>query len=207
VELPGVGRSTAAAIAAFAFGERAAILDGNVKRVLSRCYGVDGDLWKLAERLLPRKHVETYTQALMDLGATVCTRTPRCDACPVAKQCVARKEDRIHELPAPRARKPLPTRDTNWFVYRHAGAVLLEKRPSPGIWGGLWCFPEKPLYRAVPGKRLPVIEHGFTHFRLRIQPLLCDVKPTNAPGIWLDLDDAAQAAVPAPVKKLLARLH
>src|SRR5688572_31494471 len=107
-ELPGVGRSTAAAIAAFAFGERAAILDGNVKRVLSRCFAVEEErrLWPLAESLLPRKGMETYTQALMDLGATVCTRTkPRCERCPVRNACAARKEGRISELPAPRARK------------------------------------------------------------------------------------------------------
>src|SRR5688572_2049887 len=109
-QLPGIGRSTAAAIAAFAFGERAAILDGNVKRVLARCFGEAGDLWALAERLLPNKDIETYTQALMDLGATLCTRTPGCDACPVSEQCIARKEGRIHELPAPRPRKPLPLR-------------------------------------------------------------------------------------------------
>jgi A/G-specific adenine glycosylase len=203
-ELPGVGRSTAAAIAAFAFGERAAILDGNVKRVLSRCYGVNHGLWNLAVRLLPRRNIETYTQALMDLGATVCTRTPKCSACPVARQCVARREDRIHELPAPRARKALPLRKVSWFVYRHAGQVLLERRPSSGVWGGLWCFPEKEIASGRRKRKLEPIDHGFTHFRLRIQPWLCE--GARPEGFWLDLEDALSAAVPAPVRALLARV-
>lgn len=226
-ELPGVGRSTAAAIGAFAFGERAAILDGNVKRVLARCFAVEGDeraLWRLAEKLLPRRGIETYTQALMDLGATLCTRhKPRCDACPVARQCIARKEKRVHELPAPRRRKPLPQRRVTWLVLRHAGEVLLEKRPAPGLWGGLWSFPEAParniesycrtsLGCAVRTKRkLEALEHGFTHFRLRIRPLLCEVasraQRAAAPGhLWLNLEDAAQAALPAPVRTLIVSL-
>jgi A/G-specific adenine glycosylase len=204
-QLPGVGRSSAAAIAAFAFGERAAILDGNVKRVLSRCYGVSGDLWALAGRLLPEEGVETYTQALMDLGATVCTRTPDCGVCPVAAQCVARKEDRVHELPARRVRKPLPLRRVTWFVYLHRRSVLLERRPSSGVWGGLWCFPEQPALGARGATKLPVIEHGFTHFRLRILPVLCAVRRERG-GLWIDLEEAARAAVPAPVRRLLQEL-
>jgi A/G-specific adenine glycosylase len=226
-ELPGVGRSTAAAIAAFAFGSRAAILDGNVKRVLARCFAVDGDekeLWRLAERLLPRKAIETYTQALMDLGATVCTRRkPRCDACPVVKQCIARKHDRVDEFPAARRRKPLPQQSVTWLVLRHRGEVLLEKRPAPGIWGGLWSFPEAPARniesycRSALGcelestKKLEPLEHGFTHFRLHIRPLLCEVDGkaprAEAPGrLWIGLADAVGAAVPTPVRKLIARL-
>jgi A/G-specific adenine glycosylase len=205
-ELPGIGRSTAAAIAAFAFGERVAILDGNVKRVLARCFAETNDLWPLAERLLPRKGVEVYTQALMDLGATVCTRKPDCGACPVRTDCVARKTDRIAELPTPRPRKPLPLRKTTWFVYRSAGRVLLERRASPGIWGGLWCFPEKKVFNGGKAVRLAPIEHGFTHFRLRIQPLLHEVGSAKD-GWWVDLDDALQAAVPAPVKRLLQDLQ
>jgi A/G-specific adenine glycosylase len=208
--LPGVGRSTAAAIAAFAFGERAAILDGNAKRVLSRCFARAGDLWPLAERLVPGKGIETYTQALMDLGATVCTRAnPGCARCPLARRCVARREGRIGELPAPRKRKPLPTRRATWMVLLHGGDVLLERRPSTGIWGGLWSFPESAAGYAIrKRKRLPVIEHGFTHFRLRVQPLLCRVgKLRETPGrIWLPLQDAVAAAVPAPVRALLAQL-
>jgi A/G-specific adenine glycosylase len=210
-ELPGIGRSTAAAIAVFAFGERAAILDGNVKRVLARCFGTEDNLWVLAQRLLPRQGVETYTQALMDLGATVCTRNPECGACPVKARCVARKTGRIAELPAARPRKPLPTRRVTWFVFMHERKVLLERRPSSGIWGGLWCFPEKALLKTKNAVRLPRIDHGFTHFRLRIQPLLIEGKPAGGAGetagLWIDLDDARAAAVPAPVRTLLGELH
>src|SRR5215208_4214476 len=188
-QLPGVGRSTAAAIAAFAYGERAAILDGNVKRVLSRVFGISEkhSLWKRAERVLPQRGIETYTQGLMDLGATVCKRIPDCTTCPLKARCIARKTGRIAELPAPRAKKALPRRNASWFVFLQEGKVLLERRPSPGIWGGLWCFPERRPANCRVVAKLPVIEHGFTHFRLRIQPLLClGVSPKS--GFWIDLD-------------------
>jgi A/G-specific adenine glycosylase len=210
-ELPGIGRSTAAAIAVFAFGERAAILDGNVKRVLSRCYGIEGEkrLWQLADRLLPKRDVEIYTQALMDLGATICSRAPDCGACPVKARCVARRTGRIDELPAPRPKRPLPLKKTTWSIFVHAGKVLLERRPSSGIWGGLWCFPERPLIKARTMRKLEPIEHGFTHFRLRIQPLLCEMGTALDAGAgsrWIDLHEATQAAIPTPVKKLLQDL-
>jgi A/G-specific adenine glycosylase len=142
--LPGIGRSTAAAIAAFAFGERAAILEGNVKRVLARHRGIKGfpgtpkveaELWKIAEALLPKRGIETYTQALMDLGATICTRAmPRCNECPVAADCTARNDDRVTELPSPRPAKSRPSRAVRMLLMEHAGAILLEKRPDAGIW-------------------------------------------------------------------------
>jgi A/G-specific adenine glycosylase len=212
--LPGVGRSTAAAIAVFAFGRRAAILDGNAKRVFARCFGVEGEkrLWELAERLLPSRGVRTYTQALMDLGATVCARAnPACERCPVAARCVARRENRIHELPGRRARAPLPLRHATWYVLLHRGQVLLERRPGVGLWGGLWTFPETRVPGAAKPRRLPPVEHGFTHFRLRAQPLLCAVRKATprveAPGrMWVDVADAAGAAVPAPVRALLKSL-
>ena len=225
--LPGVGPSTAAAIAAFAFGRRAAILDGNVKRVLARRFGVQGEKaqWALARDLLPEKDIETYTQALMDLGATVCTRAnPACGRCPVAGECVALREDRIDQLPAPRKRKALPRRRANWLVLLHRDAVLLERRPAAGIWGGLWSFPEGPATGlrdycrrtfaadiAAP-RRLPVVEHGFTHFRLDLQPLLCRLtrRPARDPRggrVWLALSDADTAPLPAPVRALLSGLR
>ena len=225
--LPGIGPSTAAAIAAFAFGRPAAILDGNVKRLFARRFGVEGDKaqWTLAQKLLPARAIETYTQALMDLGATVCTRTrPSCERCPVAGDCVARREGRIGELPAARKRKPLPLKQATWLVLLHKGSVLLQRRPGTGIWGGLWVFPE--LVSGSPGvfcrkvlgcdvkqvQRLPEIQHGFTHFKLRVQPVRCTVQKilprAEAPGrIWLVVDDAVRAAVPAPVKKLLLELN
>jgi A/G-specific adenine glycosylase len=231
-KLPGVGRSTAAAIAAFAFGERAAILDGNVKRVLARHFGIEGWpgakpveslLWVRANAVLPKAGIETYTQALMDLGATVCTRhVPRCGACPVRSGCKARKSNRTAEIPAPRPRKVQPRREVTWLLLLDKTKILLEKRPAPGIWGGLWSFPEAPL-KDVDGycrrdlgcdvdskKALEPLEHGFTHFRLRIRPLLCEVSRTphlESPGrLWIDLGEAAAAAVPVPVRKLITRL-
>jgi A/G-specific adenine glycosylase len=230
--LPGIGKSTAAAIAAFAFGERAAILDGNVKRVLARYCGIPGwpgeksietALWERANRLLPKAGIETYTQALMDLGATVCVRTPKCEACPVSRACVARKENKTAEIPSPRPRKALPQKAVTWLLLLDRGQILLEKRPAPGIWGGLWSFPEAPA-KDVDGhcrrsfgcqvrstKILEALEHGFTHFRLRIQPLLCQVARTpnaQSPGsLWVDIDEVSEAAVPAPVRTLVSRIN
>jgi A/G-specific adenine glycosylase len=210
--LPGVGRSTAAAIAVFAFGRRAAILDGNARRVLARCFAVEEEkeLWKISEQLVPHRDVPAYTQALMDLGATLCMRRPDCARCPVKGSCVARREDRVHELPAPRAHKPLQLRRATWLVLRRNDEVLLERRPSPGIWGGLWCFPERLSgYAARAGRKLSPIEHGFTHFRLRIQPLLYRArKAPDAPELrWMRIADVAAAAVPAPVRAFIASLR
>jgi A/G-specific adenine glycosylase len=210
-ELPGVGRSTAAAIAVFAYGERAAILDGNARRVLARAFALSDEksLWERAERLVPRRGVGRYTQGLMDLGATLCTRVaPRCERCPVARMCVARKEKRTAELPAPRERRELPQKQVTWLVLRRAGAVFLERRPAPGIWGGLWCFPELNGRRPRGARALPPIEHGFTHFRLHIRPLLVQGNRGLTPnaGRWLRLEEAKRAAVPAPVRTLLVEL-
>jgi A/G-specific adenine glycosylase len=229
--LPGIGRSTAAAIAAFASGARGAILDGNVKRVLARHRGIAGfpgdvkverRLWQEAETLLPLREVATYTQALMDLGATVCVRAkPRCDACPVARDCVARREDRVDELPAPRPKRALPLREVTVLLLERKGEILLERRPAAGVWSGLWSLPEIETTRDVaahcrsrfgvkvaPRAPLPAIEHGFTHFRLTLHPLPCAVREetqrAQEPGlVWMPLDEIAGAALPAPIKKLL----
>ncbi|MCC7218129.1 MAG: A/G-specific adenine glycosylase [Burkholderiales bacterium] len=232
--LPGIGRSTAAAIAALAFGARAAILDGNVKRVLARHRGIDGwpgspkveaALWKVAEAELPARAVAAYTQGLMDLGATVCTRaSPRCDACPVAADCVARRAGRTAALPAPRPRKELPHRSVRVLLIERGGEVLLEKRPPTGVWSGLWSLPECPLdgdvcdvVRARFGARvdvrdaLPPIEHGFTHFALTLHPQRVAARrwPARAEApetLWLSPADAQHAALPAPIRKLLRSL-
>ncbi|MGH8665960.1 MAG: A/G-specific adenine glycosylase [Burkholderiales bacterium] len=229
--LPGIGRSTAAAIAALSFGVPGAILDGNVKRVLCRVFGIEGDpgssatlhqLWSLAERLVPAREVEAYTQGVMDLGATVCLRrAPKCDICPVQAACVARSQGRIGELPRARVRRPRPERSVAMLVLHHAARVLLQKRPPAGIWGGLWCFPEAELdddpaavcmqrfgARGVQIASLPTLEHGFTHFRLRIHPVRVEIAELSAqaaePGtVWLALDEARTAAIPTPVRKLL----
>jgi len=229
--LPGVGRSTAAAIAAFASGAVGAILDGNVKRVLSRHAGIAGypgdpkvekRLWERAEALLPPREIETYTQAMMDLGATICLRArPRCEACPVARDCVARQEGRIAELPAPRPKRPLPQRAVTVLLLERTGEVLLERRPSTGIWSGLWSLPELERGRDAAAhcrarfgvdvmlqRALPPIEHGFTHFRLTLHPQPCAVRAgghrAEEPGLlWLPLAEVSGAALPAPIKKLL----
>jgi A/G-specific adenine glycosylase len=220
--LPGIGRSTAAAIAVFAFGARAAILDGNVKRVLARVFGIDGfpgdkaveaRLWALAESLLPERELVAYTQGLMDLGATLCTRSrPRCGDCPLAAQCVARREGRIGELPTPRARRTVPQRSVRVLVLRHRGRVLLEQRPPHGIWGGLLSLPELPdgklPRRYVDAVPLPVVRHAFTHFRLDIAPLALKVsrRDTAQEGVWLSLKEIDEAPLPAPIRKILGNL-
>ena len=234
LELPGIGRSTAAAICVFAFGARRAILDGNVKRLLARRFGIAGypgnagveaRLWRKAEQQLPLRNVEAYTQGLMDLGAAVCVRgKPCCDVCPVARECVARRRGKIRELPAPRPRRALPQRYTRMLVLLHAGQVLLEKRVASGIWGGLWSLPEvdpdadvaalcaqRYGAKVVMHEALPTVAHGFTHFKLDIRPhkvMVAGVTPhAAAPGvIWLPLEESFGAAIPAPVRRILARL-
>lgn len=227
--LPGIGRSTAAAIAAFAFGQRQAILDGNVKRVLTRVFGIEGwpgdkavetRLWALAESLLPKSEVQAYTQGLMDLGATCCTRSrPHCQACPFAGDCIAHCQGRQGELPGPRPRKSLPEKSVAMLVLVRAGEVLLEKRPPSGIWGGLWSLPECPEaadplfaaqalgYRAEAARPLPGFTHVFTHFRLFIRPWALQVtaRPQAAEPsrLWLALDDLEGAALPTPVRRIL----
>jgi len=232
--LPGVGRSTAAAIAAFAFGVRGAILDGNVKRVLARHRGiecfpgeaaVEKQLWIVAEALLPARGIENYSQGLMDLGATVCTRSePRCDACPVAGDCVARVQGRVDQLPSPRPRKSVPKRELKVLLIERAGELLVERRPATGIWSGLWSLPELPADADVPEALLgrfgieaatidaltPVV-HGFTHFTLTLHPLRIAVRrwqprAESPECLWLARDDATSAALPAPIKRLIRDL-
>ena len=233
--LPGIGRSTAAAIAVLAFGAREAILDGNVKRVLARHRSIAGypgapkvaaRLWQAAHAMLPARDLEVYTQGLMDLGATVCVRKqPKCGICPVRADCAALREGRVNELPAPRPRKPLPQRAVRVLLIERGGEILLEKRPANGIWGGLWSFPELPLdadigvslrtrfaVEATLCQELPTIAHGFTHYALTLHPCRVGVSEwpgrAEAPGfVWLSPADAHGAALPAPIKKLLRSLR
>ena len=198
--LPGIGPSTAAAIAAFAYGERSPIMDGNVKRVFTRHFGIDGDpqkraveqrLWALAHAQLPTEDgpgidadMRAYTQGLMDLGATLCKRgSPDCGRCPVKESCVALREARQHELPTPRSRKPLPERETLLLLIECNGAAWVEPRPNEGIWGGLFSLPEamdtsalrqalldRQINSAPPMEKLTPLVHTFTHFRLTMHP-------------------------------------
>lgn len=230
--LPGIGRSTANAIAVFCFGVQAPILDGNVKRVLCRWRGVEGfpgspavekSLWQLAEALLPAGDCGTYIQAQMDLGAGVCSRgRPRCSDCPLAEDCVARREDRVGELPAARPRKALPEREIVVLAIAADGRVLLEERPAAGIWGGLWSLPELPAdadargvlesrgWRVRECRPLPELVHVFTHFRLTLRPLLvvAEALPQAAEAgqHWLSAEEIESAPLPAPIRKLLEGL-
>jgi len=234
-QLPGIGRSTAAAIAVFAFGQRSAILDGNVKRVLARVFGIPGwtgmsavekHLWEVADSLLPQTRVEAYTQGLMDLGSSLCSRSkPACTRCPLADACVAYRENRTAELPTPKPRKGLPQREATLLILMSGNEILLEKRPTRGIWGGLWSLPEvadgedaqqAALVRygleTVTRSAMTKLVHTFTHFRLNItpQPLLVKKRlPLAADSrvVWLDIEEAYGAALPAPVRKLLGQLQ
>jgi A/G-specific adenine glycosylase len=229
--LPGIGRSTAGAIAAFCFGERAAILDGNAKRVLARHWAIEGDpaSSSVARRLWERAHLElpsaarmaAYTQAIMDLGATVCTRKqPDCPHCPVKASCLARRLDRTAELPTARARRERPVRNAHVLIALAGQAVLLQRRDPKGIWGGLLCLPQfaskAELVRRArslgAGIRslvsLPPRRHALTHLTLAIEPYLA---VTDAPGPaaesdssrWYALGKIDQAPLPAPHRALL----
>ncbi len=194
--LPGIGRSTAAAIAAFAYGERSPIMDGNVKRVFTRCFGIFGPtteravetaLWAQADAMMaaapPSLDMSGYTQGLMDLGSQCCTRSrPNCDICPLRKGCYACAQGRQHELPTPRQKKAVPDRQCAMLILNHQGRILLEQQPSPGIWGGLWSLPRYDTASALlqdcgvmgftdePPCRMASLTHVFTHFRLGIEP-------------------------------------
>jgi A/G-specific adenine glycosylase len=199
-KLPGIGRSTAAAIAAFCFDERAAILDGNVKRVLARHVGFESDLvsaaaqrelWAYAESLLPAPaQMAHYTQGLMDLGATVCLpRQPQCDVCPLNATCVARRSGRTAELPLKSRRTQRGERSNVLLWLRHRGDVLLVRRPERGVWAGLWSLPEFSDLRSAraaaatwrgKGKLLPVIRHALTHLDWHLRPLRWELPPRTA---------------------------
>ncbi len=230
--LPGIGRSTAAAICVFAHGGRHAILDGNVKRVLARYHGVRGSmastavldqLWRHAETMLPRRRVEPYTQGLMDLGAGVCLRkNPVCSQCPLQADCVAHRDELTHVLPEPRARAATPKRKTVMLILQCKNKILLEKRVASGIWGGLWSLPEtatpKDLARICNERygmkvqtqtALPPLAHAFTHFRLHIKPLLLTVQAPGKRSVksasvrWFSKSAALAAGIPAPIRKIL----
>jgi A/G-specific adenine glycosylase len=226
--LPGIGRSTAAAIAAFCFGERAAILDGNVKRVLTRALGYAEDLattagerglWAEAESLLPPAHdIGAYTQGLMDLGAGVCTlRRPRCEGCPLAASCVAYREGEPQRYPV-KTRRLVRGERTNVLLWLAApGQVWLERRPGTGVWAGLWSLPAFEDLHALrqatrdwpgQGRALPVISHALTHFDWQLQPWrheLAHAVPAPLPnGRWWPLAEALRLGLPAPVRRLLA---
>ena len=240
--LPGIGKSTAAAIAAFAYGARAAILDGNVKRVFCRVFGVEGfpgqaavekHLWQRAEAMLPEREIEAYTQGLMDLGATLCTRTrPACDRCPMQSRCIAHASGRTSELPARKPKKAISEKSTVMLVVVHEGEILMEQRPPEGIWGGLLSLPElnrlssensdvdldEQLTLALSSfgdidevMMLSSFVHGFTHYRLSVMPVHVTLRQRHVMAAqsdyqWRALAQISEAALPSPVRKLLATL-
>ena len=231
--LPGIGRSTAGAIAALSMDLRAPILDGNVKRVLARYLAADGypgdaavaaQLWRAAESFTPTRRVNHYTQAMMDLGATLCTRSqPDCPHCPVRAGCQAARQGRQAELPASKPRKALPQKATLMPLLVNAEhAVLLRRRPPSGLWGGLWSLPELDDLAALDAlldsralqagarQRLSELKHSFSHFQLTIQPWLVQVTPAGnvvaePDWLWYNLAHPPRLGLAAPVKKLLKR--
>jgi A/G-specific adenine glycosylase len=230
--LPGIGRSTAGAILAQVLGQRHPILDGNVKRVLSRWHAVPGwpgtaqverRLWELADRHTPERRPGEYAQAIMDLGATVCRRSaPACGACPVSLGCEARRLGRQREFPAARPQRPRPRRHTRMLLLRDgSGAMLLERRPPRGVWGGLWCPPELGEESATDwaartlgagidlAAPLAAVRHGFSHFELEIEPLPARLVGTPTclmePGrwVWYNARSPAKLGLASVVRRLI----
>ncbi|MGC9385700.1 MAG: A/G-specific adenine glycosylase [Hydrogenovibrio sp.] len=232
--LPGIGRSTAGAILSIACGQRQPILDGNVKRVLCRYDAVEswsGDkqtearLWQRADALTPDTRFDDYAQAMMDLGATLCTRSrPNCQACPIRENCQAWRNGRVAEFPFPKPKTRKPTREVAMLLLQNlSGDIFLQKRPEKGIWGGLWSFPEAPeaaVSNQIKNKvetdcearvdliKWPVVKHTFSHYHLMIHPVrVARVRSTALTGEWLSVAEALARGVPAPIRKLIKQLE
>ena len=234
--LPGIGRSTAGAILSFSMNIRAPILDGNVKRVLTRFYAIEGSptqsdiseqLWELTDQLTPKNHFSEYNQAIMDLGATICTRSkPHCLACPVRTGCQAYAQKRQQDFPYKKKKPPKPQKIIKMLLIKNSSQqIFLQKRPSIGIWGGLWSFPEcdpnedvrQWCYQhfnceIVEQNSLKSFTHAFTHFNLIIHPveiLIGTVAPMimeDCQAIWYHLDSALPGGIPSPIAKLFKLL-
>jgi len=230
-QLPGIGPSTAAAIVSQAYNKPAAILDGNVKRVLARIYAIAGwpgqksietQLWELASKLTPEQRNADYTQAIMDLGATICRRSkPLCVACPMQTECQALAQNRVMELPTRKPKKAIPEKQT-WalLLANQQHKIQLQQRPHKGIWGGLWSLPEfaslveLQSHLALQGmqphaKPLPQIKHAFSHYKLTIHPYLVEL-PANHGHIqestlvkWYASKQMDTIGLPSPIKDIL----
>jgi len=237
IKLPGIGQSTAGAILTLACQQRHPILDGNVKRVLTRYHALTGwpgqakverELWVLAGQHTPFENVAEYTQAMMDLGATVCVRNkPLCETCPVSRDCLAKQQNRQQEFPTPKPTKSLPIRKTIFVIMQNVqGEFLLEKRPPSGIWGGLWAFPECKIntnikkwikynlgYSVSNILRKPMIRHTFSHFHLNIVPAVAytgkiiNQVRDNSSYRWYQVKNVDEIGMPAPVKKIMEELN
>ncbi|EKE83732.1 A/G-specific adenine glycosylase [Idiomarina xiamenensis] len=232
--LPGIGRSTAGAIRSLAMQQPAAILDGNVKRVLARYLAVAGwpgqsatlkALWSASEQLTAQaSDVAAYNQAMMDLGSMICKRSkPLCQQCPIAADCLAYQQQQISDYPGKKPKKQLPTRTTQFLILRRGKQILLEQRPSTGLWGGLWNFPNTEdaasdwlaanHYNSEQILELPPFRHTFSHFHLQIQPLLIDIDSDTSNNVnehqqrWVDIHDPGELGLPQPAVKLLQQLQ
>ena len=231
--LTGIGRSTAGAILSLSFGQRHAILDGNVKRVLARHAAIEGwpgktavanRLWELAEERTPHERVDNYTQAIMDLGATLCTRSrPACGICPVSDDCAGLELGNVTGFPGKKPKKDKPLKTTTMVIAMNGNAVYLERRPASGIWGGLWSLPEVDdvadwcarVLEHETGETEPwgVLRHSFSHYDLDIQPVVvrgiaCTGKVADHDGAtWHRLDDEPPGGIAAPVEKLLEKVR
>jgi len=239
IALPGIGRSTAGAILSLSLKQYHPILDGNVKRVLARSYLVEGynglskfdkALWQLSETLTPSIETDCFNQAMMDLGATVCTRSkPSCELCPVEPSCLAKAGEQQMNFPQKKPKKKIPEKKTIMVIPRiqdnHKDQVLMEKRPPTGIWGGLWCFHEVNelseldnlmtalSLKAISKQNLPEFRHTFSHFHLDITPVVVDCQPCDTGKInepnqqkWYDLKQGLSVGLAASTKKLLTLL-
>ncbi|MDJ0916350.1 MAG: A/G-specific adenine glycosylase [Woeseiaceae bacterium] len=232
--LPGIGRSTAGAILSLAHGDRFAILDGNVKRVLARHAAVPGwpgktavhkRLWEIADERTPVERVDAYTQAMMDLGATLCTRSsPRCGECPVRRDCLARKQDAVTDYPGRRPKKEKPLKTTTMVIAVDGGHIYMERRPPTGIWGGLWSFPEIDPDQfddwsdsVIDGREtsrepMETVRHSFSHYDLDILPVLVHADGVSSKvadsddKAWFALNANPPGGIAAPVSKLMRRL-
>ncbi len=231
--LPGIGRSTAAAILSLADNQAYVIMDGNVKRVLSRYFAIEGwpgqakieaQLWTLAESLKPRARFDDYTQAMMDMGATLCTRSkPSCDSCPVTSHCLANAQGRQSELPHKKPKKALPVKAVRMLILFCKGSVFLQKRPSTGIWGGLWGFIEtshedsKQRIRHLSGQASATIHelegfrHTFSHFHLDISPILIEMNEprleiNESEHAWFSIHEESQIGLATPTVKIFKQL-
>ncbi|MEW4983820.1 MAG: A/G-specific adenine glycosylase [Cycloclasticus sp.] len=234
IDLPGIGRSTAGAIASLSMAQAEPILDGNVKRVLCRFFAIQGwsgsaailkKLWALSEQLTPTGKAGSYNQAMMDLGATVCTRSkPNCQDCPLMKNCLALEQGLVSELPTPKKRTSLPVKKRYWLVSKGEQGVLLNQRPPVGLWGGLWAFPEFINYEELiawsnangininEAEKLPEKRHTFSHYHLDYTPIICAPPITGskveegAKSSWYQTNSRVKIGLPKPVSELISQL-
>jgi len=234
MQLPGIGRSTAGAIVSLSMGQPAAILDGNVKRVLCRFFAIEGwpgkadvlkRLWRLSERLTPEQEAGHFNQAMMDLGATICTRaSPACNSCPLNNDCLGLKQGVVAKLPTAKKRMALPVKKRYWLVEKTKDNVKLVQNPTEGLWGGLWAFPQFEDYDALQAwckteniqldkaEQLDQKRHTFSHYHLDYTPIICGVKTKESvvaeseKSCWYNAHSRVKIGLPKPVSELIARL-